>query len=128
MWADGREWVRRHFAPLLANHAFMDHEPLFMIGDLATYHLLFSRETNMLNGVIDLGAAGIGNPADDFSLIINQYGESFLRRMNRTYSEIRKHIGRARFWAGTLELQWVLQGSRGVEMGCLLFILGVPET
>ena len=124
MWADGREWVRRHFAPLLADHAFMDHEPRFMIGDLATYHLLFNRQTNKFTGVIDFGAAGIGDPANDFSLIINQYGESFLRRMSRTYPEIREHIARARFGAGTLELEWVLGGIQRGENDMFVVHLG----
>ncbi len=34
MWADGREWARRHFAPFLADHAFLDYEPAFMNGDI----------------------------------------------------------------------------------------------
>ena len=124
MWADGREWVRRHFAPLLANPAFMDHEPCFVIGDLATYHLLFDRQTKTFNGVIDFGMAGIGDPADDFALIINQYGESFLRRMNQTYTEIREHIARARFRAGTLELQWVLRGIQRGENDMFVVHIG----
>jgi aminoglycoside 2''-phosphotransferase len=110
MWADGRAWVKRHFARLLENPTFMIYEPHFVIGDLATYHLLLNPKTKSLNGVIDFGTAGIGDPADDFALIINQYGESFLRRMNLTYTEIHEHIGRARFRAGALELQWVLRG------------------
>lgn len=112
LWADGREWVRRHFAPLLADHSFMDHKPIFMNGDLATYHLLFNRQTNSFNGIIDFGTAGVGDPAADFCTLINQYGESFLQRMSRTYPEIGEHIDRARFWAGTLELQWALRGIK----------------
>ncbi|MBV7336652.1 phosphotransferase [Chloroflexi bacterium TSY] len=124
MWEDGREWVRRHFAPLVANHSFMDHEPIFMNGDLATYHLLFDRQINAFNGIIDFGTAGIGDPAADFCTIINQYGESFLRRMSRTYPEIREHIDRSRFWAGTLELQWVLRGLQRDDKGMLVVHIG----
>ena len=68
--------------------------------------------------------AGIGDPADDFALIINQYGESFLRRMNHTYSEIREHIARARFRAGTLELQWVLRGIQKGENDMFVVHIG----
>lgn len=124
MWADGREWVRRHFAPLLANHALMDHKPIFMNGDLATYHLLFDHGTNKFNGIIDFGTAGIGDPAADFCIFINQYGESFLRRMSRTYPEIRDHINRSRFWAGTLELQWVLRGIQQKDSSMFVVHIG----
>ncbi|MEZ4659709.1 MAG: phosphotransferase [Caldilineaceae bacterium] len=124
MWEDGREWVRRHFAPLLADHSLMDHEPIFMNGDLATYHLLFDRQTNQFNGVIDFGTAGIGDPAVDFCTIINQYGESFLRRMSRTYPEIGQHIDRARFWNGTLELQWLLRGLQRDDKTMLVVHIG----
>jgi aminoglycoside 2''-phosphotransferase len=124
MWADGRAWVKRHFAPLLANPAFMDYEGCFVIGDLATYHLLFCPQTKLLNGVIDFGTAGIGDPAVDFAAIINQYGETFLRRMNLTYSEIREHIGRARFRAGAVELQWVLRGIQRGENDMFVVHLG----
>ena len=112
MWADGREWVRRHFAPFLADHTFLDYEPAFMNGDLGVYHLLFDRQTNRFNGIIDFGTAGIGDPAQDFGLLINQYGESFLRRMSRIYPEISEQIDRARFYAGKLELEWILRGIR----------------
>lgn len=124
MWADGREWVRRHFAPIVDDPTFMDHEPIFMNGDLAPYHLLFDRQTNHFTGIIDFGTAGIGDPAADFATLINQYGESFLRRMGRTYPEIGEHIDRARFWAGTLELQWLLRGIRDGMQEMLVVHIG----
>lgn len=112
MWADGREWVRRLYAPFLEDHTFLDYKPAFMNGDLGVYHLLYDRQTNQFNGIIDFGTAGIGDPAQDFGLLINQYGESFLRRMSRTYPEISEQIDRARFYAGKLELEWILRGIR----------------
>ena len=104
MWADGREWVRRLFVPFLEDHSFLDYRPAFMNGDLGIYHLLFDRQTNQFNGIIDFGTAGIGDPAQDFGILINQYGESFLRRMNHIYPEIVEYIDRARFYAGRIEL------------------------
>ena len=124
MWADGREWVERHFAPLIEDHALADYTPAFMHGDLATYHLLFNRETNRFNGIIDFGTAGIGDPADDFACLINQYGESFLRRMSRVYRDIGEHIRRARFRAGTLELQWILGGLKRDDPGMFVVHIG----
>lgn len=107
-----KEWVEYHFAPVLADPNWMAYEPCFMNGDIAPYHLLYHPEKQLLNGIIDFGTAGIGDPACDFACIINQYGESFLQRMIGYYPEIKPTLNRARFWAGTLELQWLLGGLR----------------
>ena len=124
MWKDGQEWTRRHFAPFLADHTLLEYEPVFMNGDLAAYHLLFNQQTNTLNGIIDFGTAGIGDPATDFCTIINQYGESFLRRMLHIYPEIQDHIERARFYAGTLELEWILRGIQREEKDMFVVHIG----
>lgn len=124
MWADGREWVKRLFAPFLADHTFLDYEPAFMNGDLGVYHLLFNQQTKKFNGIIDFGTAGVGDPAQDFGLLVNQYGESFLRRMSRTYPEIRKHVDRARFYAGKVELEWVLRGIQDEAKDMFVVHLG----
>lgn len=107
-----RESVSEHFAPLLADRNFMDHAPRLINGDLAPYHIIFDRERKRINGIIDFGTAGTGDAAADFSCIIYNYGESFLSRMAKSYPEIGAAIDRARFWAGTLPLQWALSGLR----------------
>jgi hypothetical protein len=38
------------------------------------------------------------------------YGESIVGRMEPTCPQLPEFIDRARFWAGTLELQWALTG------------------
>jgi aminoglycoside 2''-phosphotransferase len=112
MMSFSKEWVKQHFAPVLADPHFMDCELRFMNGDLGPYHLLYNSETHLLNGVIDFGTAGIGDPACDFVCLLNQYGEPFLRRMSNYYPNIGDLIERTRFWTGTLELQWLLGGLR----------------
>lgn len=112
LMAFARDWVEQHFAAVLANPDFMAHEPVFMNGDLGPYHLLFNPKTRRLNGVIDFGTAGVGDPAADFACLIDQFGETFVRLMAPAYPGIAQHIERARFWAGTLELQWLIGGLR----------------
>src|SRR5215213_1329096 len=107
-----RESVGEHFAPILRDTNFMDYPPRLINGDIVPYHIIFDREQKRINGIIDFGTAGIGDPAADFSCIIYNYGESFLAQMAKTYPEIENAIDRARFWAGTLELQWALAGLR----------------
>lgn len=104
--------AHHHFAPLVKDPSFMAGEQTFMHGDLASYHLLFDPAAKRLNGVIDFGTAGIGDPACDLALILEDFGESFLRYLDPYYPEIGTLIERARFWAGSLELEWLLGGLR----------------
>jgi len=107
-----RESVSEHFAPVLADENFMDYTPQLINGDIVPYHIIFDRERRRINGIIDFGTAGSGDAAADFSCIIYNYGESFLAKMAKDYTEIETAVNRARFWAGTLELQWALAGAR----------------
>jgi aminoglycoside 2''-phosphotransferase len=112
LMAFSKDWIHQHFAPIIADKTFMDCDLTFMNGDLAQYHLLYNAETRLLNGVIDFGTAGIGDPACDFCCLLDQYGETFLRRISHYYPYMVDLIERTRFWAGTLELQWQLGALR----------------
>jgi aminoglycoside 2''-phosphotransferase len=115
LMASAREWAHHHFAPLLRDPAFMEAEQTFMHGDLATYHLLYDPDAQRLTGLIDFGTAGIGDPACDLALIIEEFGESFLRYLYPHFPDIGLLIERARFWAGNLELEWLLGGLRNPD-------------
>jgi aminoglycoside 2''-phosphotransferase len=110
LMASARQWVHHHFTPLLDDPAFLEGRQTMMHGDLATYHLLYNPDENRLEGVIDFGTAGLGDPACDLAGIIEEYGESFLCDLDPYYREIGALIERARFWAGNLELEWLLGG------------------
>lgn len=107
-----RRSVREHFAPVIADEKFMDYEPQLINGDIAPYHIIYDRDRERINGIIDFGTAGLGDAAADFACIIYNYGETFLATMAKDYPEIEPAIDRARFWAGTLPLQWALSGLR----------------
>ena len=109
-------WVQQHFAPLIADPSFMDAPHCMMNGDVTPYHLLVNRESKQLSGIIDFGTAGTGDPACDFACLIDAYGESFVRRVGKYYpNDLAGKIERARFWAGTLPLQWALTGIRNPD-------------
>ena len=111
-----QEWVHQHFAPLVANPQFMDAAHCMMNGDVTPYHLLLNPESKQLSGIIDFGTAGTGDPACDFACLIDAYGESFVRRVDNYYgNDLTETIERARFWAGTLPLQWALAGQRNPD-------------
>jgi aminoglycoside 2''-phosphotransferase len=124
MMPHARTWVERHFAPVREDDRFMEYEMCLVNGDLSPYHILFDPRKSRVSGVIDFGTAGVGDPAADVACIIYQYGESFLRRMTRHAPRLLDGIERARFWAGTLELQWALAGLRRADPSWHLVHIG----
>lgn len=112
LWAHQKTWVRQLFMPLLEGQINLDYEPALIHGDLGVYHILYDPIRQRVNGVIDFGTAGPGDPASDFACLIQALGEHFLQRMARFYPAIPPALDRARFGAGVLELEWALHGIR----------------
>lgn len=110
LWADQKAWLAELFGPVRDGALDLCYEPALIHDDLASYHMLFDPGARRLNGVIDFGVAGLGDPASDFALLISTLGESFLQRMIPHYPAIEGALDRARFQAGMLELWWVQQG------------------
>jgi aminoglycoside 2''-phosphotransferase len=125
-WLDIRQRVKEKIYPLLLKHQVQWAENLFdsvlskpdsfnyrqalIHGDLAPYHILFDAEKDKITGVIDFGVAGIGDPASDIGSLISSYGEIFVIMMKSTYPNLDEYLPRARFYAQSIELQWVLLG------------------
>jgi aminoglycoside 2''-phosphotransferase len=125
LWADQRHWIDHLFAPVLDGSLNLANiTPALIHDDLASYHILYAPDTRRITGMIDFGMARLGDPASDFALIINTYGESFLRRMSRHDPAIRDALDRARFLAGALELFWALEGVRANDPSWLLVHIG----
>jgi aminoglycoside 2''-phosphotransferase len=127
LWRHQRRWVNEHFAPVLKDELDLRFEPALIHGDLATYHVLFDPSAKRLSGVIDFGTAGLGDPATDIATLLHFYGESIVRRIESTYPQLPKLIDRARFWAGTLELQWALAGVLDEDIPMLLAHVGAAK-
>ena len=127
LWRHQREWVSEHFAPVLEDELDLRFEPALIHGDLATYHLLLDPSASRLSGVIDFGTAGLGDPATDIATLQHYYGENIVRRMEPTYPQLPEFIDRARFWAGTLELQWALTGVLDNDIPMLLAHVGAAR-
>ncbi len=119
-----REWVEQHFGTVLRGEISLDFEPAIIHGDLGVYHILYDPLLVKLAGVIDFGTVGLGDPAIDIAFLIVQYGETLTRMVLTAYPEARFFIDRARFWAGTLELQWALAGQRRNEPSLQLAHIG----
>jgi aminoglycoside 2''-phosphotransferase len=124
MVTHAREEVLRHFQPLLEDENWLRYRPGFVHGDLVPPHILIDPETNQIVGIIDFSMAGVGDPAIDVATLLYHYGETFVMRMGRFHPGMANLIDRARFWAGTLELQWALVGLRSGDPSWLMAHIG----
>jgi len=122
--ASARDNVDALFRVIIADNTFTEYTPSLINGDLTDYHLLFDAREKKLNGIIDFGSAGIGDPATDIACLLLQYGENFVSRIVPFYPKIPKLIDRARFIASTYPLQWALGGIRTGDNSWFLVHLG----
>ena len=105
-----REWVTEHFESHLAARSNFEYELRVVDTDIPPYHIMYDRQRRGINGIIDFGSAGLGDPAIDFGVIIYNYGESFMDRFYGVYPEAETYLKRARFYAGAHEVRWLLTG------------------
>lgn len=105
-----RDWATEHFESHLAEQSNFEYELKMVDTDIPPYHIIFDRRKKRINGVIDFGCAGLGDPAIDFGVIIYNYGESFMSRFYKLYPEAETYLKRARFYAGANEIRWLLTG------------------
>lgn len=105
-----REWATEHFEAHLSDNSNFEYELKMVDTDIPPYHILFDRERKRINGIIDFGCAGLGDPAIDFGVIIYNYGESLMNRFFQVYPEAEAYLKRARFYAGAQEIRWLLTG------------------
>jgi aminoglycoside 2''-phosphotransferase len=124
MKAYAREGVLWNFQPVLDDEGWLRYQPALVHGDLEPQHILIEPAASQVSGIIDFSRSGIGDPAVDVACLLYHYGESFVVRMGRFYPGIGELIDRARFWAGTFELQWALVGLRSSDPSWLVAHIG----
>ena len=105
-----RDWITEHFDSHLADRNNFEYELRLVDTDIPPYHIMYDNEKTRINGIIDFGCAGLGDPAIDFGVIIYNYGESFMERFYASYPEAETYVKRARFYAGAHEVRWLLTG------------------
>jgi aminoglycoside 2''-phosphotransferase len=104
------QWAENLFETALEAPGFFEYQPVLIHGDLAPYHILFDEQASRVTGVIDFGVAGMGDSALDIGNLITVYGERFVSKMQLSYPGLNEQLPRARFYAQSIELQWVLHG------------------
>ena len=124
LWTHQRVWVDELFAPVVSGQLDLTYAPTLIHGDLASYHLFHDPEREALTGVIDFGVAGLGDPACDIAVQLGNYGDGLVQRMATHHPRLLDVIDRARFWAGTFELQWATAGLEHDDVSLLLAHIG----
>ncbi len=119
-----KAWVGELFDRMLSDATNFEYRPCLIHGDLGPYHILYNRELGRIQGIIDFGVAGLGDPATDLGNLLNVYGERFVQRIYDSYPNARLHMPRARFYAQAIELQWALSGLRSGDPAWFLAHIG----
>jgi aminoglycoside 2''-phosphotransferase len=113
MRPDAREAVARRFEAFLAEPIHFAYRPVLRHGDFGGSNILYDAAARAIGGVIDFGAAGLGDAAVDLAAL-SWYGEPFLERFFVGYPELAAPAvrERARFYRSTHALQqalWALE-------------------
>ncbi len=84
----------------LANKANFRFNPVLLHGDLSEEHILCDLDRGLITGIIDWGDACIGDPALDFTWLLD-YGSSFIREVLGSYKGTidRTFLQRATFYS-----------------------------
>ena len=127
LWNHQKNFIHETFAPVVTGELNFSYTPVLIHGDLAVYHILFDPLLENISGLIDFGTAGLGDPACDIAVLLSNYGESIVQRMQSDYSASKDLLNRARFWAGTFELQWANHGIKYNNNEMLLAHIGLAK-
>jgi aminoglycoside phosphotransferase len=127
LWRHQQTWIHELFAPLVSGELDLSYTPVLIDGDLAVYHILFDPMSESISGLIDFGTAGLGDPACDIAVQLGNYGEGIVLRIKSDYRMLPDVIDRARFWVGTLELQWALAGMKYKDISLSLAHIGLAR-
>lgn len=127
LWRHQQTWIHELFAPVVTGELDLSYTPVLIDGDLPVYHILFDPVTESISGMIDFGTAGLGDPACDIAVQLGNYGESIVQRMQSDYLMLAEHIDRARFWVGTLELQWANRALKYKDISLSLAHIGMAK-
>ncbi|NEU75785.1 phosphotransferase [Hassallia byssoidea VB512170] len=127
LWRHQQTWIHELFAPVVTGELDLSYTPVLIDGDLAVYHILFDPVTERISGMIDFGTSGLGDRACDIAVQLGNYGESIVQRMQSDYLMLAEHIDRARFWVGTLELQWANCAIKYKDVSLSLAHIGMAK-
>jgi aminoglycoside 2''-phosphotransferase len=114
MRPDARTDVLTHFETYFNTPRLHTYPVSLHHGDFGGSNILYDPATQSISGIIDFGFAGWGDPALDIAAV-STYGESFFKRLYRTYPEIALMQERADFYRGTYALYEAVHGFKNQD-------------
>lgn len=108
MRPEARHWAAQHFEGFLADYSGLGIKPKLIHGDFGATNIL--SDGRQIAGIIDFGAAGLGDPAYDYASLLACYGEDFVNRLATYGTDIEQYRVRMAFYMQTFALQEALFG------------------
>ncbi len=102
-----KENIKQVFKTVENNGDFLSYKPTVIHGDLSACHLLIDEKLKKLTGVLGFGLSGLGDPAYDVGILMDNFGEGFLKRVAQYYPNMENLVDRARFYVAVNDILWV---------------------
>jgi len=104
-----KDSINLTFKPLAENESFLTFRPAFIHAGLTSRNISFDKASNRITGITGFELSGIGDPAYDLSVLLNDYGEALIGKIRNYYHISDIIIGRARFYAFADRLSWAIK-------------------
>lgn len=110
MRLDAREKVVENFNAFLNNIDNQSLKKTLIHGDFGASNIIWNPRDKRIEGIIDFGGSGLGDPAYDLAGILSSYGEEFFEICTKLYPNGRQISERVHFYRSTFALQEALHG------------------
>lgn len=101
-----KEYFRQISQPVIEDEGFFDFQPVLIHGELAPWHIMFDKKARGISSIIGFSNAGFGDPAYDIAVILDHFGEGFVRRIGKYYTITPACMERAKFYAYISSFIW----------------------
>ncbi|MHB1630212.1 MAG: phosphotransferase family protein [Bacilli bacterium] len=115
---EARNQVKEHFESFLNSSRDADDGMSLIHGDFGGRNILLSDNYRGLEGVIDFGSVGLGDPAIDYAAISTVHPQ-MLELIEKSNPHIRRYMDRIKFYTGTFALQEALYGAESGDENAL---------
>lgn len=107
---ENKQFITKLFNQYLENKENFLYQPMLLHNDLGTDHILIDPLIRQLNGIIDFGDIGIGDPDYDLMYLMDDFGEGFVQSFLEFYPHPnhQKLFAKLNFWLLVDDLQAVV--------------------
>jgi aminoglycoside 2''-phosphotransferase len=101
---DCRDRVKESFKSYLEEPRNFSFEPSLIHDDLSSDHILHDSKEHVITGVIDWGDSVFGDPAFDYTGLLNDYGFEFSQLVLKLVGHPPEYLDRAYFYSTLIPL------------------------